>query len=246
MKVRVQVYGPGNNPNKDLSWEKQISYNLGIDYTLFNSRLSGSLDLFIREGKDVIGEYQVPVPPYLHEKIMTNVGTTNSKGFELQVNWDAVQNDKFTYSTNATLAYTKSKLKSFSNEKYELGYMEGDGLPSPGNPGPCQRLQVASRSVHSTDTVMQVSMKTEISWFTKVVKKEQKPYADATPAKRTEPISATVLQNGKWPGATPSPTKASTCRSISADASITRYSTKYQMYYGLQGSNRNQQADIRL
>ena len=72
---------------------------------------------------------------------MTNVGTTSSKGFELQINWDAVQTDKFTYSTNATLAYTKSKLKSFSNEKYELGYMEGDGLPSPGNPGPCQRLQ---------------------------------------------------------------------------------------------------------
>lgn len=137
----VQVYGPGNNPNKDLSWEKQISYNLGFDYTLFNSRLSGSLDLFIREGKDVIGSYQVPVPPYLHEKIDTNVGTTSSKGFEFQANWDAIQTDKFTYSTNVTLAFTKSKLKSFSNEKYELGYMEGDGLPSPGNPGPCQRLQ---------------------------------------------------------------------------------------------------------
>lgn len=137
----VQVYGPGNNPNRDLSWERQISYNLGIDYTLFRSRLSGSLDLFIRKGKDVIGEYQVPVPPYLHEKIMTNVGTTQSKGFELQVNWDAVQTKNFAYSTNLTLAYTKSKLDSFSNEKYELGYMEGDGLPSPGNPGPCQRLQ---------------------------------------------------------------------------------------------------------
>ncbi len=137
----VQVYGPGNNPNTNLSWERQISYNLGIDYTLFQSTLTGSLDLFIRKGKDVIGEYQVPVPPYLHEKIMTNVGTTNSKGFELQMNWDAVRAKDFTYSTNVTLAYTKSKLTSFSNEKYELGYMEGDGLPSPGNPGPCQRLQ---------------------------------------------------------------------------------------------------------
>ena len=137
----VQVYGPGNNPNTNLSWERQISYNLGIDYTLFQSTLTGSLDLFIRKGKDVIGEYQVPVPPYLHEKIMTNVGTTNSKGFELQMNWDAVRAKDFTYSTNVTLAYTKSKLTSFSNEKYELGYMEGEGLPSPGNPGPCQRLQ---------------------------------------------------------------------------------------------------------
>jgi TonB-dependent starch-binding outer membrane protein SusC len=46
-------------PNYDLAWEKQISYNLGIDYTLFNSRLSGSFDAFIREGRDVIGEYPV-------------------------------------------------------------------------------------------------------------------------------------------------------------------------------------------
>lgn len=136
----VQVYGAENNPNYDLSWEKQISYNLGVDYTLFNSRLTGSLDLFTREGKDVIGEYFVPMPPFMHDKLYTNVGSTTSKGFEFQVNWDAVQTKDFTYSTNVNLAYTKSKLKSFSNEKFKMGYMEFDGLPSPGNPGPCQRL----------------------------------------------------------------------------------------------------------
>ena len=43
----IMGYGPGNNPNYDLAWEKQISYNLGIDYTLFNSRLSGSFDAFM-------------------------------------------------------------------------------------------------------------------------------------------------------------------------------------------------------
>lgn len=137
----VMGYGPENNPNYDLGWEKQISYNLGVDYTLFNSRLSGSLDLFIRDGKDVIGEYRVPMPPYLHEKIITNVGTTTSKGFEFQVNWDAVKTQDFSYSTNLNLAYTTSELKSFSNEKYQLGYIEGDGFPSPGNPGSAQRLE---------------------------------------------------------------------------------------------------------
>lgn len=137
----VMGYGPENNPNYDLGWEKQISYNLGVDYTLFDSRLSGSLDLFIRDGKDVIGEYRVPMPPYLHEKIITNVGTTTSKGFEFQVNWDAVKTQDFSYSTNLNLAYTTSELKSFSNEKYQLGYIEGDGFPSPGNPGSAQRLE---------------------------------------------------------------------------------------------------------
>lgn len=137
----VMGYGPENNPNYDLSWEKQISYNLGFDYTLFDSRLSGSLDLFIRDGKDVIGDYRVPMPPYLHEKIVANVGTTTSKGFEFQVNWDAVKTENFSYSTNVNLSYTTSKLKSFSNEKYQLGYIEGDGFPSPGNPGSAQRLE---------------------------------------------------------------------------------------------------------
>lgn len=137
----VTGYGPDNNPNYDLSWEKQISYNLGFDYTLFNSRLSGSLDLFIRDGKDVIGDYRVPMPPYLHEKIVANVGTTTSKGFEFQANWDAVKTEQFSYSTNVNLSFTKSELKSFSNEKYQLGYIEGDGFPSPGNPGSAQRLE---------------------------------------------------------------------------------------------------------
>lgn len=136
----TQVYGPGNNPNSDLAWEKQISYNLGADYTLFDSRLSGSLDFFIREGKDVIAEYDSPVPPFLHQSIWTNVGTTSSKGFELQLNWDAVRTNDFKYSTFATLSYTKSKLKSFSNSTYNKGYIDGNGLPSPGNPGPAQRL----------------------------------------------------------------------------------------------------------
>lgn len=138
----IMGYGPDNNPNYDLGWEKQISYNLGFDYTLFESRLSGSLDLFIRDGKDVIGDYKVPMPPYLHENIVANVGTTTSKGFEFQANWDAVKTKDFSYSTNVNLSYTTSKLKSFSNERYQLGFIEPtDGFPSPGNPGKAQRLE---------------------------------------------------------------------------------------------------------
>lgn len=136
----LRGYGPGNNPNSDLKWEKQISYNFGLDYTLFNSRLSGSIDFFIREGKDLISNYDVPMPPYLHSQITTNVGTTQAKGVELQVNWDAVKKEDFSYSTNVTLSYAKSKLKTFSNEKYHASYMDGSGFPSPGNPGSAQRL----------------------------------------------------------------------------------------------------------
>lgn len=137
----IQVYGPGNNPNPDLHWEKQINYNFGLDFTMFDSRLSGNLDVFIKEGKDIISDYDAPVPPYLHQSIVTNVGTTQAKGFDLQFNWNAIKQKDFSYNLFGSVAYVKSKLKSFSGGTFTKGYMDADGLPSPGNPGPAQRLE---------------------------------------------------------------------------------------------------------
>lgn len=137
----IQVYGPSNNPNPDLRWEKQISYNLGLDFTLFNSRLTGNFDAFIRQGKDVIANYDAPVPPFLHDQIFTNVGSTTAKGVELNLNWMAIQKKDFTYQTSITTSYIKSKLDKFSNGTFHKGYMERYGLPSPGNPGNAQRLE---------------------------------------------------------------------------------------------------------
>ena len=137
----IQVFGPGNNPNRDLHWEKQISYNLGIDYTLFNRKLSGSLDCFIRKGSDVIANYDAPVPPNIHEQIFTNVGSTSTRGVELNVDWQVVNSRDFSYNTNVIVSYAKSILDKFSNETYSKGYMNRSSLPSPGNPGPAQRLE---------------------------------------------------------------------------------------------------------
>lgn len=137
----IQVYGPDNNPNFNLKWEKQISWNFGVDYALFDNRLSGSLDYFIRDGRDVISDYDAPVPPFLHQNLYTNVATTRSNGVELNVQWQAVKTKDFSYETNVTASYTQSKLVKFSNGTFTKGYMDRYSLPSPGNPGPAQRLQ---------------------------------------------------------------------------------------------------------
>ncbi len=137
----IQVYGPANNPNPDLRWEKQISYNLGVDFSLAENRLSGSIDAFIRKGKDVISNYDAPVPPYLHDQIFTNVASTSSRGIELMLNWNAIQKNNFTYSTNLTASYIKSKLDKFSDGTFTKGYMDRYSMPSPGNPGYAQRLE---------------------------------------------------------------------------------------------------------
>ncbi len=137
----IQTWGPANNPNPDLHWEKQISYNLGLDFGFFQNRLSGSVDAFIRKGKDVISNYDAPLPPYMYDQIFTNVASTSSKGIELMLNWDAVRTKDFSYSTNIVASYTKSKLDKFSNGTYQKGYMDRYYLPAPGLPGYAQRLK---------------------------------------------------------------------------------------------------------
>ena len=137
----IQVFGPANNPNLNLRWERQNSLNFGIDYTLFDNTLTGSLDYFIRKGTDVISWYDAPVPPNIHQQIFTNVASTSSQGVELNVEWNPIRTENFDYSTNIVASYAKSVVDRFSNDFYTKGYIDRSYLPSPGNPGPAQRLE---------------------------------------------------------------------------------------------------------
>lgn len=140
----VRVYGPGNNPNPDLRWEKQSAYDLGIDFAILNNKLTGSLDWFLRKGSDIINDYLVPVPPYLHDRMWVNVGDQTNTGFELALNWNVIQTQDFNYNMSINGSYTKSKLTKFSNDKFKADLRYQYYLPSPGNPGPAFRYQEGS------------------------------------------------------------------------------------------------------
>jgi len=137
----IRVFGPGNNYNPDLKWEKQIAYNLGVDFAVLKNKLTGSIDFYYRKGSDLINDYLVPVPPYLHDRMWVNVGTQSNRGVELTLNWNAVQTEDFTYATNLTASYNRSRMDEFSNEKFTADQRTLYDLPSPGNPGPAFMLR---------------------------------------------------------------------------------------------------------
>ena len=141
----VRVYGPGSpNPNPDLRWEKQHAYDAGIDFSLFDYKLTGSLDWFLRKGSDLINDYLVPVPPYLHDRMYVNVGDQVNKGVELALNWKILKTDDIQYTTTLTGSYTRSQLTKFSSEIFKADQRYYYYLPSPGNPGPAFRYQEGS------------------------------------------------------------------------------------------------------
>jgi TonB-linked SusC/RagA family outer membrane protein len=137
-----QVYGPTSNVNPDLSWEKSENFNVGLDFSVFNNRISGSLDYYIRTNKDLLGDYTVPVPPNTQQTTFTNVGTMKNSGIELALSGEVVKSDHFSYNVNVAFAYNRNKFISFSNEIYKGGtFQDVAGLPAPGSPGNIQRIQ---------------------------------------------------------------------------------------------------------
>lgn len=135
-----QTYGAANNPNPDLKWEQKAELNVGIDFGLLNRRITGSLDFFNRNTKDLLYKYNAQQPPYVRDQIFTNVGTLRSRGFEFQISATAIRNKDFTWGIDATGATLNNKLTKLSSDVFKANWISYYGLPSPGNLGDAFRL----------------------------------------------------------------------------------------------------------
>ena len=113
-----QVWGPSKNVNPDLRWEKGKNWNIGIDFSLFNNRVYGSVNYFNRKQQDLLGNYKVSVLPYLFDETFVNVGTMKNTGIEIDVNFKAVNTKDFSYDLNFVGTTMKNEFVDFSNSKY--------------------------------------------------------------------------------------------------------------------------------
>ena len=142
----MQVWGPANNVNPDLRWEKLKNWNVGIDFSLFQNRLGGSLNYYSRRAVDLLGEYNAPVPPNIVTTTIANVGEMSSNGIEIELHGNVINKKDFTYNIALNGATLNSVFESFSNDLYQgQSFVDQVGLPSPGTPGNTQRLQEGKR-----------------------------------------------------------------------------------------------------
>ena len=140
-KQWINAYGPTQNQNPDLKWEKNESLNIGFDFGLLGGRLNGTIDWYSRTTRDLISSYNAQQPSLIYNTITTNVGTMRNRGIELALNAEVVKTKDFSYTANFTFSYENNKLTSLSNDVYKSSYEDQYDLPSPGNPGKAYRLQ---------------------------------------------------------------------------------------------------------
>ncbi len=140
-----QVWGPSQNTNYDLKWEKAINTNIGLDFGFFQ-RISGSFNYYKRKNEDLLGFYPVQLPPNIVNQTYANVGTMENSGFELQLNASVIKTESFSYDISFAGSTIENKFVSFSNAQYEgQEYIDVVGLPAPGSPGNAQRLEEGKR-----------------------------------------------------------------------------------------------------
>jgi hypothetical protein len=116
--------GPSENANPDLKWETKHETNLGLDFAVLNNRIGGSVDYYIRDTKDLLYTYNVPVPPNLVSTILANVGEVKNSGIEITLDGMIIESQDFTWNTSVTFARNQNELVKLSNEDYQRDFLE--------------------------------------------------------------------------------------------------------------------------
>ena len=101
----IGTYGPNQNDNADLKWERKAETNIGLDFTALNNRLSGTIDWYTRKTTDLIFNVTVPSPPALYNTAWKNVGDLTGKGYEIALNYDVVKQKKLTWTTGINYSH---------------------------------------------------------------------------------------------------------------------------------------------
>lgn len=105
-------------PNDQLRWEKTASWNVGVDFSLLNNRLSGSLDWYRKEGSDLLTVTDLD-PTTGWSQLTINNGKALNSGFELQLDAAIIRphsREGLGVNTSFNFSYNKNEVKQVNHE----------------------------------------------------------------------------------------------------------------------------------
>ncbi len=116
----IPQLGPTRNANPNLKWERKVETDIGLDFSLFDYKLAGTIDVYRRQTNDMLYDYPVPSPPYLTGTLQANVGKMRNDGIEAELTWDVIRTPNFRWQTSVNGSHNSNKLLSLSNAVYTL------------------------------------------------------------------------------------------------------------------------------
>lgn len=115
--VKPNTAQVGSLISTELTWESVSSYNFGLDYGLFNNRLTGAFDYFTRYTKDMVGPApQLPITLGLNPPKVNNCDL-QTRGWEVSVSWKDRLKNGLGYGISASLSDQVTYIDSYPGNK---------------------------------------------------------------------------------------------------------------------------------
>lgn len=109
------------NPN--LKWETTITRNIGLDFGLFDEKISGTVEAYWNSAVDLLIERNIIAPGY--EKTMENTAETSNKGIELSLNAFILENKNYSLSANFNIGFNKSNVEKLADGLKQMEFASG-------------------------------------------------------------------------------------------------------------------------
>jgi len=113
-------YVPVSLGNSDLKWEKTAQTDIGLEFAVLNSRLSGEIDVYQKKTSDLLLNVNVPATTS-YQSYLKNLGNMDNKGIEVTLNSKNIDG-AFKWTTSLNFAYNKNKVGDIGGQIIEAGF----------------------------------------------------------------------------------------------------------------------------
>jgi TonB-linked SusC/RagA family outer membrane protein len=116
---------PSRPENENLSWEKNYTWNVGLDFSLFD-RLHGNFDVYDRLTEDMLLDKNVPQTTGFSTNFL-NIGSMRNKGVELQLNGDVIKTKDILWNIGGNIAFNNTEILELGDNE-EIAYVDDSRL----------------------------------------------------------------------------------------------------------------------
>nr|WP_304479043.1 TonB-dependent receptor [uncultured Muribaculum sp.] len=114
-------------PNYAVTWERAHKYNVGLEFGLFNSTLTGNIDYFYEKRNDILTEYLTRPWWFGVSSAAGNLGKTTNQGYEIELHYNNSIGRDFNYSVGLTYSHAKNKIVAMDEPANKTGYRKREG-----------------------------------------------------------------------------------------------------------------------
>ncbi len=120
------VVGIPQSKFEDIKWEETTTYNIGLDYGLFNNKITGSVEVYLKESKDLLANVAVSDGSNFSNAGFQNIGNFTSKGLEFSIGTDIIDLENLKWNVNYNFNLNETIIDELAlGQDIEVGGIDG-------------------------------------------------------------------------------------------------------------------------